>query len=115
MERAVFNDCLTKGTPMVQVLACGLPEAFPARIQRAIDGGRLLIVTPFPRTISQVSAARAAWCNQYLLHMADTIVIGYLNPDGMLACLLSELACDKPMAMHLYSNPEHATQPPPHI
>ncbi|MBI3987595.1 MAG: transposase [Lentisphaerae bacterium] len=99
MERSVFNDCLAKEAPMVQVLACGLSEAFPTRIQRAIDAGRLLIVTPFPKTIAHVSAARAVWCNQYLLHVADTIVIGHLNPDGMLACLLSELPCDKPIAI----------------
>ncbi len=99
MERSVFNDGLANGTPMIQVLACGLPEAFPAHIQCAIDAERLLIITPFPKEIAQVNAARAAWCNQYLLHLADNVVIGQLNPDGMLACLLSDLPGDKPIVL----------------
>jgi hypothetical protein len=98
MERTVFNDCLATDTPMVQVLACGLPETFPTRIQRAIDAGRLLIVTPFQKNVRHVSADRAVWCNQYL-YVADTIVIGDLNPDGVLACLLSDLPCDKPIVI----------------
>jgi hypothetical protein len=99
MERDVFNACLADGTPMIQVLACGLPKAFPARVQRAIDAGRLLVMTPFDGTAARVNAERAAWCNQYLLHAANTVVIGHLNPDGMLACLLADMSADKPVSM----------------
>ncbi len=99
MERAAFAACLADGTPMIQVLACGLPKCFTPRVQRALDSGRLLIMTPFDETFARVNAERAAWCNQYLLHAADRIVIGYLNPDGMLACLLSDMPADKPIMM----------------
>ena len=99
MERDVFNACLADGTPMIQVLACGLPKRFPARVQRALDAGLLLVMTPFPDTVTRVNAERAAWCNQYLLHAADTVVIGHLNPDGLLACLLSDMPSDKPIAV----------------
>ena len=99
LERAVFDQCLADNTPMIQVLACGLPETFPPRTQRALDAGRLLVMTPFPETIVQVNATRAAWCNQYLLHTADRIVIGHLNPDGMLACLLADMPADKPVIL----------------
>ena len=99
MERDVFNVCLADGTPMIQVLACGLPKTFPPRVQRALDAGRLLVMTPFPATVARVNAARAAWCNQYLLHAADTVVIGQLNPDGMLACLLADMPGDKPVSL----------------
>jgi REP element-mobilizing transposase RayT len=97
MERDVFKACLADGTPMIHVLACGLPKTFPPQVQRAIDAGRLLVMTPFDETIARVNAARAAWCNQYLLHAADRIVIGHLNPDGMLACLLADMPADKPI------------------
>lgn len=80
MERDVFDACLADGTPMIQVLARGLPESFPPRVQRAIDEGRLLGMTPFDATVARINAARAAWCNQYLLHAADRIVIGSLAP-----------------------------------
>ena len=97
MERLVFDACLADGTPMIQVLARGLPKAFPPRVQRAIDAGRLLVMTPFAEDINRVNAVRAAWCNQYLLHAADSVVIGYLNPDGMLACLLADMPDNKPV------------------
>jgi len=95
MERAVFNEYLERGTPMIQVLACGLPGVFPSRVQDALAAGRMLILTPFPATVRHCSGPRAAWCNQYVLHRADRIVIGRLAPDGMLACLLADLPDDK--------------------
>lgn len=97
MERAVFEACLADGTSMVWILARGLPGHFPTRVQRAIDGGRLLVMTPFEAAVEGFSAARAAWCNQYALHLASSVVIGQLAPDGMLACLLADLRRDIPV------------------
>jgi len=91
--------CLANGTPMIHVLACGLPKNFPPRVQRAPSAGRLLIMTPFDESVARVNAVRAAWCNQYLLHAADSVVVGSLNPDGMLACLLADMPSDKPLSM----------------
>jgi putative transposase len=105
MERAVFDACLADGTPMVWILARGLglglghgmPSPFGGRIQRALDAGHLLIMTPFDDAVTGFSAARAAWCNQYALHLAANAVIGQLAPDGMLACLLADLRRDIPV------------------
>ena len=105
MERAVFDGCLADGTHMVWILAHGLPDHFPPRIQRAIDGGRLLVMTPFDKSIEGLSAARAAWCNQYALRLAKNAVIGRLAPDGMLACLIADLDRDIPVR---YADPQHA-------
>ncbi len=96
MERAVFDACLGCDLPMVQILARGLPERFPPRTQRAIDAGRLLVMTPFDGSVDRLSAARAAWCNQYALHLAANVVIGLLVPDGMLACLLADFSRNVP-------------------
>jgi hypothetical protein len=68
MERAVFNACLADGIPAVYIMARGLPATFPSRLQRAIDAGRLLVVTPFDSQVDRFSAQRAAWCNQYALY-----------------------------------------------
>jgi hypothetical protein len=102
MERAVFDACLADGTPMVWVLArgmpgLGMPSPYRGRVQRAMDAGRLLVMTPFDASVESVSAARAAWCNQYALHLASGAVIGHLAPDGMLACLLADLRRDIPI------------------
>jgi putative transposase len=105
MERAVFDACLADGSSMVWILARGLghglglgmPNPSNGRIQRALDAGRLLIMTPFDDAVTGFSAARAAWCNQYALHLAANAVIGQLAPDGMLACLLADLRRDMPV------------------
>ncbi|NLF19349.1 MAG: hypothetical protein GX595_19140 [Lentisphaerae bacterium] len=49
-----------------------------------------LMVAPFPDAPDTPNARRAVWCNQYVIEHSDRLVIGHLNPDGMLACLLSE-------------------------
>jgi len=101
MERQVFRDCLERGIPVIQVLACGLPRVLPAHVRAALASGRLLIMTPFPAGVRHVNAVRAAWCNQYLLHAADRIVIGALTPGGMLALLLADMPTDKTVVMPL--------------
>ncbi len=98
MERAVFDACLDDEIPMIHVLARGLPDRMPRRVSQAVDVGRLLIMTPFDTAITYVNAARAAWCNQYVLHLASRVIVGHLVPDGMLACLLAELTDEKPIA-----------------
>ena len=97
LERAVFDAGLAAAIPMIWVLACGLPGTFTSRIQDAIDAGRLLVITPFDPAVRAISARRATWCSQYVLHAADTVVIGHLAPDGMLACLLTDFPEDRPI------------------
>lgn len=109
MERAVFDKCLANGIPMVKVLARGLPDRFPPHVQRVIDAGRLLVMTPFDSSVDRFSAARAAWCNQYALHVAENVVIGYITCDGMLACLLADLPRDRPV---LYLDKPAGATPP---
>ena len=97
LEREVLDVCLAEEIPAVQVLARGLPPWFSAPVRRAMDAGRFLAVTPFEASVERFSAERAAWCNQYVLHLAQRIVIGQLAPDGMLACLLADLQDSKPI------------------
>lgn len=97
MERQVLDVCLAKELPAVQVLARGLPQWFPAPVRRAMDAGRFLAITPFEVSVERFSAERAAWCNQYVLHRAQRVVIGQLAPAGMLDCLLADLQDSKPV------------------
>jgi hypothetical protein len=95
MERAVFKAGLAHGTPLIWVKPWRLHDGVdtPA-IRRAIEDGRLLVLSPFDDTIEAPSARRAVWCNQYVLAHCNRMVVGHLNPDGMLACVLSEAAPD---------------------
>ena len=89
MERAVFKAGLVQKRPLIWVKPWGLGT--PDRMeQAALDAGRLLIVSPFPDTIEAPSVRRAAWCNEYVLAHCDRMIVGHLNPSGMLACILSE-------------------------
>lgn len=91
MERAVFKAGLEHQRPLIWVKPWGLDEEGLTRQTRAaLDAGRLLIVSPFAENIDAPSIRRAAWCNHYVLTHCDRLVVGHLNPGGMLACILSE-------------------------
>ncbi len=107
MEQAVFKACLAHRRPMIWVTptacrgatedprgsAAGVPpEARHPTAALPWPHGvpRGLMVAPFPDAPDTPNARRAVWCNQYVIEHCDRLVIGHLNPDGMLACLLSE-------------------------
>lgn len=92
MERAVFKAGLAHKRPLIWVKPWGERGLeFQTRATRAaLDEGRLLIVSPFAGQVEAPSIRGAAWCNQYVLAHCDRMVVGHLNPGGMLACILSE-------------------------
>jgi len=99
MERAVFKAGLAHKRPMIWVLPHGLNtltacrEGLACRV--AIEEGRLLVLSPFDPALGAPNARRAAWCNQYVLAHCNRAVVGHLNPDGMLACILAEADPEK--------------------
>ncbi len=91
MEREVFTAGLERRWPLIWVKPWGLEEnAGPPPVRRALEEGRLLIVSPFADGLDAPSVRRAVWCNQYVLMHCGRMVVGHLNPGGMLACVLSE-------------------------
>ena len=103
MERRVFRAGLMNRVPMIWVKPWGMDAAGGPNatggpndppVQRAIAEGTLLVVSPFDDAIAAPSARRAAWCNDYVMHHCDQLVMGYLKPGGMLECLLSDAPPD---------------------
>ncbi len=91
MERKVFEAGLTHKTPLIWVKPWALEESTDTPVLReAVAKGRLLILSPFEAGITTPSARRAVWCNEYVLAHSQRVIVGHLNPDGMLACILSE-------------------------
>lgn len=91
MEQAVFRSRLQHKEPLIWVKPWGLDAVAPAPpVRQAISEGHLLILSPFPPEVAAPSARRAAWCNHYVLTHCDRLIIGHLNPGGMLTCILSE-------------------------
>ncbi|MFA4943392.1 MAG: hypothetical protein WC789_01680 [Lentisphaeria bacterium] len=100
MEQAVFKACLEHRRPMVWVVPWGLDAvggitACRGAAEVALAEGRLLLASPFDAGLDTPNARRAVWCNQYVIEHCDRLVVGNLNPDGMLACLLSEANPEK--------------------
>lgn len=94
MERKVFWAGLKHKKPLIWVKPWSLEEGTDApAIRSALEEGRLLMLSPFADQ-EALSVRRAAWCNEYVLAQCDRLVIGCLNPEGMLACILSEARMD---------------------
>jgi len=95
MDRAVFRAGLAARRPMIWVKPFGVAQGGDsAAIQTAIAEEHLLILSPFDDSIEAPSARRAVWANHYVIANSTRLVVGHLNPDGMLACLLCETPPD---------------------
>ena len=91
MELALFRAGLKNKKPMIWVKPWGLADSKESPdVRQAIKEGRLLVISPFDDTADEPAVRRAAWCNEYVLAHCSRVVIGHLNPDGMLNCILSE-------------------------
>lgn len=67
------------------MLARGMKTNWEPNIQKALEEGRLLIVTPFGEHIKRASTDTAAVRNELMIELADEVVIGYSNPMGTLS------------------------------
>ena len=84
LERDVF-ELLLKGTsPVIWVLARGIFEKAPAKYQKHITAGRLLIVSPFGSIIKRPNRSLARKRNQFILDNADNVVFAHIYAGGML-------------------------------
>jgi hypothetical protein len=84
LEQDVLHYLLKGTQPVIMALARGMKTSWEQPIQKALDEGRLLIVTPFGEQAKRTSADTAAVRNDLMLQLADEIVVGYADPMGML-------------------------------
>lgn len=91
LERDVLKLLLPAGgPPIVMVLARGLWKTVPKIYREAIDAGRLLVVSPFSKSIRRVSHETAETRNRWILENCDDVFWGSIDPDGTLARLAAE-------------------------
>ena len=84
LEKDVLKYLLKGQQPVVLALARGLKQSWPPPLQKALDAGRLLILTPFPEEVRRASQSTAAVRNDLMIQLATEVVAGYVNPEGML-------------------------------
>jgi predicted Rossmann fold nucleotide-binding protein DprA/Smf involved in DNA uptake len=91
LERDVLKLLLPAGgPPIVMVLARGMWKTVPKAYREAIDAGRLLVVSPFSKSIKRVSHETAEARNRWILENCDEVFWGSIDPDGTLARLVAK-------------------------
>jgi predicted GIY-YIG superfamily endonuclease len=88
IEKDVLHYLLKGKQPIILALARGLKEKLEPEFEKPLEQGRLLIITPFDKSIKRVTEQTAATRNKLMIDLADQITIGYASPGGQLEELL---------------------------
>lgn len=89
LEKDVLHYLLKGKQPIIIALARGLKEKLEPELQKPMEEGRLLIITPFEEKIKRVSEKTAATRNKMMIELADKITVGYASETGNLEMQLS--------------------------
>jgi len=93
IEKDVLHYLLKGDQPIILVLARGLKEKLDPQFEKALEQGRLLILSPFNRSIKRVTEQTARTRNRMMIDLADYITVGYASPGGKLEHVLND--CSK--------------------
>lgn len=93
LEQQCLDILLRGKQPIVMALARSLGNLrLPAAQRKAVDDGRLTIISPFPETEKRATADLARQRNRFVAAVADEAVFAYTTPGGSLSRLAEELA-----------------------
>lgn len=92
LEKDVLHYLLKGKQPIIVALARGLKIKLDSALQKPLDDGRLLIVTPFTNEITRVTASTASKRNKFMIDLADKITVGYASKDGQVETALSNVS-----------------------
>ena len=90
IEKDVLHYLLKGTQPIILAFARGLKEKLEPELQKAIEQNRLLIITPFDKSVKRVTEKTAQTRNQLMIDLADKITVGYVSKDGQLEELLKQ-------------------------
>ena len=88
LEKDVLHYLLKGTQPVILALARGLKDRLDPDLKIPLDEGRLLIITPFEKSVKKITAQTAQIRNQMMIDLADKITIGYASPGGLLEELI---------------------------
>ena len=92
IEKDVLHYLLKGKQPIIVALARGLKEKLEPEFVKPLEQGRLLIITPFDKSVKRLSSQNAQTRNHLMTTLADQITIGYASPGGQLEELLESVA-----------------------
>lgn len=88
LEKDVLHYLLKGNQPIIIALARGLKQKLEPELQKPLYKGRLLIITPFDKTVKRVTEQTAEIRNKMMIDLADNITVGYASKGGKLETLL---------------------------
>lgn len=88
IEKDVLHYLLKGKQPIILVLARGLKEKTEPELQLPLIESRLLIVSPFEKSVKRVTKQTAEIRNKMMIEVADCITVGYASTGGQLEKLL---------------------------
>ena len=89
IEKDVLHYLLKGKQPIILALARGLKEKVEPVFEKHLEQGRLLIITPFDKTVKRVTEQTAETRNKLMIDLADNITVGYASESGQLEKLLT--------------------------
>lgn len=91
IEKDVLHYLLKGHQPIILALARGLKEKMEPEFEKPLEQGRLLIITPFEKTIKRVTEQTAEIRNKMMIELADKIVVGYSREGGKIERVLQNI------------------------
>jgi hypothetical protein len=92
LERQCLDILLRGQQPIVMVLARSMPNLrLPPTQRKALEAGRLTVVSPFAAGEARATAELARQRNRVVAALAERVVFGFVSPGGNLAALRDEL------------------------
>jgi hypothetical protein len=92
LEQQCLEILLRGKQPIVMALARGLGVLrLPAAQRKALDDGRLTIVSPFSVKENRATADLARRRNRFVCAVADEVVFAFISPGGNLSMLAKEV------------------------
>jgi predicted Rossmann fold nucleotide-binding protein DprA/Smf involved in DNA uptake len=88
IEKDVLHYLLKGKQPIIVALARGLKTSYEPELADALTQGRLLIISPFPQSVTRASQESANRRNDLMAELADGIFVAYAQPRGNLERLV---------------------------
>ena len=88
--RDVFHFLLKGKQPVILVLARGLKKKYDKEIEQALNDNRLLIVSPFEKSVKRITNKTSIKRNEMMAEIADEIFVAYASPNGKLNKLIEK-------------------------
>ena len=89
LEKDVLHYLLKGKQPIIIALARGLKKKIEPELIKPLEQGRILIISPFDRTVKRVTEQTAEIRNKMMIELADKITVGYASEGGKLESLLN--------------------------